>query len=77
MTQHITVVYFSWDNPNPNAFHVLNATQETLQEAFDKHEVFTIKCITIETETDTSRTAETLFLEDHIENFLSDWVISI
>lgn len=66
-----------WDDfgGNADAFHVINATKESLWNEFHNHEIGTIKCITIETSAWDERRFKTIFTESDIKQFLEDWGI--
>lgn len=74
MAQHATVVYYSGNN-NPDAFYVININNKDLQAAFYDHDISSIKCITIETDSIIPKTFKTLFMESDIQNFLQKWKI--
>lgn len=75
MTKHATVVYYSENNSNPDAFHVMNINGERIQGAFYDHDIRSIKCITIEDNSVIPKTFKTLFMESDIQNFLQKWKI--
>jgi hypothetical protein len=74
MIQHITVVYYTHGN-GINAFHVINANKQKLQNAFNDHDVSIIKNITIEKDSFTGKEFKTIFTGKDIQTFLNDWNI--
>lgn len=75
MIQHATVVYYDGDRSNADAFYVMNIDHKKIQGTFNDHDIKSIKCITIETESLASRNFKTLFTESDIQNFLKEWKI--
>jgi hypothetical protein len=75
MTQHATVVYYAGFDNNSDAFHVMNINHKNLQSEFHDHDILSIKCITLETESLATREFKTLFMESDIQNFLKGWKI--
>ena len=78
MNQNATIVYHPNNNNNADAFFVNNIDHSKLQKAFDEHDIYAIKCITIENDTafSSDRNFKTIFTESDIQGFLKQWKIN-
>lgn len=77
MSQNATIVFYSNEGNHPEAFHINNINSSKLQKEFDKHDIYSIKSITLENNPglNIDRAFNTLYLESDIHDFLNKWQI--